>query len=67
MCEGVKGAGDLIQFADILYLEVNTEKVYEDGALINEIDEYVSVFGFRRVLISMTEQGWGDAVYYKVA
>jgi hypothetical protein len=41
--------------------------VYEDGALINEIDEYVSAFGFRRVLISMTEQGWGDAVYYKVA
>jgi FkbM family methyltransferase len=63
----LKGSGDLIKFADILYLEVNTEKVYEDGALINEIDEYVSAFGFRRVLISMTEQGWGDAVYYKVA
>jgi FkbM family methyltransferase len=61
----LKGAGELIKYADILYLEVNTENVYKDCALVGEIDEYVSKYGFKRVLTDMTNHGWGDAIYVK--
>ncbi len=61
----LKGAGDLLEKVDALYLEVNTEKVYIDCALIEDIDEYVKNFGFSRVLTKMTQWGWGDALYIK--
>jgi len=61
----LKGAGDLLYFPNALYLEVNTEKVYKDCALIEEIDAYVAKFKFKRVLTKMTSAGWGDALYIK--
>ena len=62
----LKGAGDLLKVADVLYLEVNIDKLYKEGALMNEIDAYVATFGFIRVITEMTQYGWGDAVYIKV-
>lgn len=61
----LKGAGDLIKCAKILYLEVNTEHLYKDCALIDEIDEYVGRYGFKRIAVNMTEYCWGDAVYLR--
>ena len=63
--KALKGAGDLLLNVDALYLEVNTENVYQDCPLVNEIDEYVSKYGFIRTHTSMTEYGWGDALYVK--
>lgn len=62
----LKGAGDLILYADILYLEVNSEELYKGCALIGEIDAYVAVYGFKRTVTGMTCHGWGDAVYIKI-
>jgi FkbM family methyltransferase len=59
------GAGDLIRYADILYLEVNVEELYKGCALVHEIDAYVEKYGFKRIATSMTVHGWGDAVYAK--
>lgn len=61
----LKGAGELLNFVDALYLEVNTEKVYKECALMSEIDEYVRPLGFHRVITNMTTCGWGDALYIK--
>jgi hypothetical protein len=61
----LRGAGDLLNYAKLLYLEVNTEKVYKDCALIEEIDEYVAKFGFKRVSTCMTPYNWGDELYVK--
>ena len=61
----LKGSGDLILYADILYLEVNSEELYKGCALIGEIDEYVATYGFKRIETNMTCHGWGDAVYIK--
>jgi len=61
----LKGAGDLIRYADILYLEVNVEELYKGCALVDEIDAYVEKYGFKRIETSMTIHGWGDAVYIK--
>jgi FkbM family methyltransferase len=49
-----------------IYTEVNSEYVYKECNLINEIDEYLKTFGFTRVVTKMAgNAGWGDAFYIK--
>lgn len=49
-----------------IYTEVNTEYVYKDCNLIDEIDEFLSRHGFTRVCTKMCgNYGWGDAFYLK--
>lgn len=61
----LKGFGDLLNEVKYIYTEVNTNTLYKECALINEIDEYLTKFGFRRVETKMTEFEWGDAFYIK--
>lgn len=49
-----------------IYTEVNTEKVYKDCALLNEIDEFLKSHGFTRKCEAIYRQyGWGDALYIR--
>ena len=49
-----------------IYTEVNTEKVYKDCALLNEIDEFLKTHGFTRKCEAIYRQyGWGDALYIR--
>ena len=59
----LKGAEESIKGVKAIYLEVNTEEVYKKCALIEEIDSYLQVRGFKRIETSMTNEGWGDALY----
>lgn len=59
------GAGDLIQTAAAIYLEVNEKELYKGCGLIGEIDTLLSGYGFTRVDTEMTIHGWGDALYIK--
>lgn len=59
----LKGAGESLKYADVLYLEVNEEELYEGCALLDELDAFLRDRGFVRVLTEMTRHGWGDAVY----
>jgi FkbM family methyltransferase len=61
----LKGATKALQYAKILYLEVNEKELYKDCALIGDIDAYLLPFGFVRVLTDMTNHGWGDAIYVR--
>jgi FkbM family methyltransferase len=61
----LKGFGDLLNKIDFVYTEVNVGYVYKDCALITEIDEYLSSFGFSRTETHLTEMEWGDAFYVK--
>uniref|UniRef100_A0A6C0KPU1 Methyltransferase FkbM domain-containing protein n=1 Tax=viral metagenome TaxID=1070528 RepID=A0A6C0KPU1_9ZZZZ len=61
----LKGAGKLLENVQALYVEVNTEKVYVDCPLVEEIDAYVETFGLKRVMTNLTSWGWGDALYVK--
>ena len=61
----LKGGTNAVKYANVLYLEVNEKELYKGCPNINEIDNYVSQFGFRRVLTEITIHGWGDAVYIK--
>jgi len=59
----LKGGEESIKGVKAIYLEVNTEEVYKKCALIEEIDSYLQVRGFKRIETSMTNEGWGDALY----
>ena len=61
----LKGATKSIQHAKALYLEVNEKELYKNCALIDEIDEFLSQYKFKRVITKMTQHGWGDAIYIK--
>lgn len=61
----LKGLADYLNRFKYLYLEVNKEHLYKEGALIGELDEYLTKFGFKRVETIMTEYQWGDAFYIK--
>jgi FkbM family methyltransferase len=59
----LKGAIKSIKDTKILYLEVNENELYKNGALIGEIDSFLSQYNFHRVHTIMTRHGWGDAIY----
>jgi hypothetical protein len=61
----LRGAGDILKNFDYIYTEVNIEELYDGCCLMNEIDEYLKQFGFKRVITEMTQYGWGDAFYVK--
>lgn len=62
--QALKGMGDYLKYFQWLYLEVNKDYVYENCALVNDVDEYVKAFGFTRVETKWVGN-WGDALYIK--
>ena len=59
------GATQSIQYATVIYIEVNEKELYKKCGLMHEIDTFLSNYSFKRVMTSMTEHGWGDAIYIK--
>jgi hypothetical protein len=62
----LKGACKHIKNAKAIYLEVNEKELYENCGLINEIDNFLKSYGFKRVLTKITSWGWGDALYIPI-
>ena len=62
----MRGASKLLNSIKYVYTEVNTENVYGNCALIDEIDSYLAQYGFKRVITKVLNQGWGDAFYTKI-
>jgi FkbM family methyltransferase len=46
-----------------IYTEVNKETLYEGCCLVEELDSYLSGFGFVRAATRWTTDSWGDALY----
>ena len=63
--EVFKGSVKTLDHIDYVMSEVNNGEVYEGCAQINEIDEFLSTFGFNRVETCMGGGMWGDAFYIK--
>jgi len=61
----LKGADKYIKNVKALYLEVNEKELYKNCGLIEEIDLFLSGYGFKRILTCMTQHSWGDALYIK--
>lgn len=64
--EVFKGAVDTLSYyIDIIYTEINTEEVYKNCCLVEELDKFLETFGFKRMLTQMACKSWGDALYLK--
>ena len=63
--EVFKGAGEFLGQIDFIMTEVNRDEVYENCAQVEEIDEYLSKYKFKRVETTWAGDCWGDAFYIK--
>ena len=64
----LKGFGDLLKIGSnikTIYTEVNFEEIYIGAPHINEIDDYLSQFNFKREITLKTQHNWGDAIYIR--
>lgn len=64
--KALKGGISNLHHVKAIYTEVNTEEVYKGCALLPDVDHFLGLFGFIRVLTKMTEFNWGDALYIKI-
>lgn len=64
--KALKGMEEYLNNVDYLYTEVNSDYVYKECALIEELDDYLSKFGLKRVETKWTDYKWGDAFYIRI-
>lgn len=64
--EVLKGLTKQLKYVDAIYAEVNYEYLYKGGALINEIDDFLTTYGFKRVATeAVKDKGWGEGLYVR--
>jgi len=64
----LKGLGSFIDSDSLkgIYLEINSEPLYKNIPLVDEIDDFLRAHGFFRVLTKWwATHGWGDGFYLK--
>jgi FkbM family methyltransferase len=60
----LRGATETLQTIDYVYTEVNDQELYENNAVVSEIDAFLT--GFSRVRsFWVPNKGWGDALYIR--
>lgn len=67
--EVLKGASSTLDNIDIVLTEINKVKMYKGCALVNDIDDFLSGFAFKRIVTYWQQDGgtWGDGLYMRVA
>lgn len=65
--EVLKGAKNTLNKIDYIYTEINREEVYENAPHVDELDLFLTPYGFVRVETDWAGYTWGDAFYVKVA
>lgn len=64
--EVLKGSKETLKKIDYIYTEVNRAEMYEDCAMIEDLDNFLTSFNFKRVETEWFNNGnWGDAFYIK--
>ena len=63
--EVLKGASKTLEKVDYVYTEINRAEVYENTPHVDELDAFLSPYGFKRVETDWSGDTWGDAFYIK--
>jgi FkbM family methyltransferase len=63
--EVLKGSTEHLENVDYVMTEVNRAEVYEDCAMIQELDEFLGEFEMERVATNWAGVIWGDAFYMR--
>jgi hypothetical protein len=61
----LKGATNSIKYAEAIILEVSEKEIYANCPLIDDIDNFLSSYNFKRVHTNMYVYGWGEALYIR--
>jgi len=64
--EVLKGATETLKSVKVVYTEVSNVPLYEGSALVEDLDEFLQPYGFKRVRTDWVGVTWGDAVYVKI-
>jgi len=63
--EVFRGGSKYLNHVDYIFTEVNRDMLYENNAMVEEIDSFLSEYGFSRVATNWQGNTWGDALYVK--
>jgi FkbM family methyltransferase len=63
--EVLRGATGVLKNIDYIYSEVNRAELYENCARVEDLDDFLDVFGFVREYTDWAGQTWGDALYIR--
>lgn len=65
--EVFKGAIESLPHIDYIMAEINNVHLYKDGVLVDELDGFLSGFGFKRITQNWVGRNgtWGDGFYIK--
>lgn len=64
--EALIGCKDSLTSIDYIYTEINSQEVYEDCPLVQDLDKFLADFKFLRVETRWFDNlAWGDAFYIK--
>jgi len=60
-----KGATETLKNVNIIYVEIALVPLYKNSPILPDLDQYLKKFNFKRVLVTLEEPEWGDALYIK--
>jgi FkbM family methyltransferase len=64
--EVFKGAEKTLQHIDYIFSEINNVHLYENGALLSELIDYLSKYNFKLVEENWAGETWGDGFFIKI-
>jgi FkbM family methyltransferase len=64
--EVFKGGESFLHYIDYIMTEVNRDEVYKNCPRVEELDYYLTFYGFKRVETTWDGGTWGDAFYIKI-
>jgi FkbM family methyltransferase len=64
--EVLKGSKETLNHIDYILCEVNRDIVYHGCPMVNELDDYLKKYNFKRVETTWDGNTWGDAFYLKM-
>lgn len=63
--DALKGAGPLLDYVDVIFTEINFEKMYEDIPLADTLISFLKMKGFQMTHIKVWQNCWGDALFVR--
>lgn len=60
-----KGMNNILNDIKYILTEINVEYVYKNCCLLNELDDFLTKYNFKRVKYNINKDGWGSAFYMK--
>lgn len=63
--EVLKGSSEILSKVDYILCEVNRAELYKKCPMVEDIDNFLFLYGFKREITSWDGYTWGDALYVK--